>query len=95
MSMEKYHRYLHFLAMMYPCRLIPCFYVDIPNHTYFLGSNQNITTIPTLKFFKSGDNSSVQFDIGPMVPNSGIVDQLIVDLFAFIDREMGRVSIKV
>ena len=53
-----------------------------------LGNSQNITKIPTLKFFKPGPITGVSFEFG-------LLDKVIGDLKTFIDRQMGTTSNKV
>ena len=56
---------------------------------------QNITIIPTLKFFKHGSKSSVIFDNIHLAKHGNSWNKAMKNLFAFIDQQMGRISIKV
>ena len=55
---------------------------------FFLGENQKITAIPTLKFFNSGPIASANFKFGH-------IERLMGDLLAFIDQQMGRAPVQV
>ena len=55
-----------------------------------LGYHQNITSIPILKFYKSGALSGDSFD-----NNVFVLETIIDELIAFIDLQMGRVPVQV
>ena len=68
------------------------------NSSYHLGDSedcQNITAVPTLKFFKHGSNSSVIFDNIHLAKDGNSWNNAMKSLFDFIDKQFGRVSFKV
>ena len=56
---------------------------------------QNITVVPTLKFFKHGPNSSVVFDNRHLAKHGNSWNNAMKSLFDLIDQQFGRISFKV
>ena len=56
---------------------------------------QNITIVPTLKFFKHGPNSSLIFDNTHLAKHGNSWNSAMKSLFDFIDEQFGRISSKV